>query len=301
MSSFAGSGRLALLALLLALAVHAQAQACGNVTLFKAGHAADPYIDDASPSFRDGHDRVCARMFIDTTNSAFACLNITIKAIRLCAGTDQDLLLFDPLDPGSTGCHTPVTTGIVRTNVLYDSQNPGSMLSVYNPNVEIITGELMGNLGEFCFDVKKLTNRHNYILEIDWHYLASWSTAPCGVFAPPGVIFARSSGADEGTGTCGGVYHVDCKKRGDYKFVPLVGCVQKQGDDDALPIVLGSLALFFALIGLVLLFVLRRGATPSVTNKINQDIFIDLVQGPDGALSIAEEATRSLRYSTKQH
>ena len=144
---------------------------CGNITLYTDETFSEVHTDGISPPYVDGVGRACGKLFVNTDYAPYNCYNITVTKITICSGTHQDLLLYDPSDPMNTGCHTALTDGILRRNILYDVANPSAVLAAYNPNVEILGPNTVENLAQFCFDVHKLTE-FNYIVEVDWVYEA---------------------------------------------------------------------------------------------------------------------------------
>ena len=163
---------LVLSALVLLFAHTASAQIkCQNITLYTDDTFDIIYTDGVSAPYVDKDDRLCGALSIDTSSAPYPCYNITITKITICSGTHQDLLPYDPDDPANTGCHTSITDGILRKNILYDANNPNATLASYNPNTEILGPNVEANLAKFCFDVHKLTD-FNYVIEADWVYEA---------------------------------------------------------------------------------------------------------------------------------
>lgn len=140
-------------------------------------------------------DTVCGLLLVNTTTAPYPCYNITVNRVRICTGTVQDLVQFDPADPGNTGCHTPIETGIIVTNTLYDSAHPASLLSIFYPHFHFqeLTGNLTVNAAAFCFDAG-ITEPFVSAIEVDWAYEA--------ILCPDPDL---NSGVDtEDTGSCAG-------------------------------------------------------------------------------------------------
>lgn len=145
----------------------APAPAC-SVALYTDGDFTEPLGEDAPPV--DGQ-RLCGEVRLNTTASSmpYPCYNVTVTRVKICSGTAQNLAPFDPSDPLNTGCHTPISGGVVRVNVIYDAETPNSVLASYNPYFEVVPTPGEANVARFCYDTKKLTEFNN-VVEVEWFY-----------------------------------------------------------------------------------------------------------------------------------
>lgn len=182
---------LLIILLLCTLTPPASAQRC-NMTMWRDEFFTVPYNPFDPPQFVDG-DEVCVLLIVDTNDAPCNSYDVTIRKITMCTGTTQNLIPGDPDNPGTTGCNTPIVSGEILRNVLYDSAHPNEQLAIYDPQLSLSMGHVYPNRASFCFLSKAITPWIN-VLQVDWVYNAT-STANCIEVQALGCDGIEGSGA----------------------------------------------------------------------------------------------------------
>lgn len=153
---------------LLALVSLCPAQEC-SLVIYDGPPLDNIYNSSTSPPLSDG-EPFCSVLSLNTTGAPYACYNITIDLIRLCLGTHQDLLPFDPEDPAHTGCNTEVTSGVVISSTIYDGSDPSLALAMYPAQLQFY--EITVNKVSFCYLAKNFFG-YNNVISVDFSYTAT--------------------------------------------------------------------------------------------------------------------------------
>jgi len=278
----------AVLVLLLSGIQTGRAQTC-NVTLFQDEGFSEPYDLPPDTSVEDGA-RICALVLIDTTGAPYPCYEVTLTRVVICSGTAEELLPFGASGPGNTGCHTPISSGIVRTNTVYDSSLPNNVLASYNPNFELVDTSAQPNVIKFCYNSKQITGFNN-VIEVEWAFNCSCrdncgvcggnnstcaTTAPATTTPPPGTTGPTTTpppttaAPTNGTAKCGSIYDLYCPVG--QTFTEFVGCLPPPPRNSPVPIILGAVGGALALLGLLTLL-FRRRITPA---DVKQTVVVDI-------------------------